>query len=244
MITMRGVRPSLNAIALALCVCLVAGGWLFGLLRSQPSFKGRSLRSWTYEVIQPSGSLSEAITAFQKFGADGVPVLVKLLQRQNSSLRQIYSRVQPTLPAKVRGLLPPASLDAGGIRSRAAAVLGRIEPTAARPAIPNLVRALRDPEPTVRMAVAYTLGNIGRSDRPTVVPALMSALGDPDLSVRLNACSALGQIGPEARQAVPALIDIVRRSDSDLKPQAIIALEKIRRGATAAIPDLGELFHR
>lgn len=57
-------------------------------------------------------------------------------------------------------------------------------------------------------------------------PPLIQALGDKDKWVRLAAARALGEIGPEAKEAVPALI------------QALKWKENIRRKAAWALGEI------
>jgi HEAT repeat protein len=63
-----------------------------------------------------------------------------------------------------------------------------------RKAIPALMEALKDTDPSVRQEAAFALGNIPR-DMRVAVPALIDALRDKDDSVRKNAIQSLGSIG-------------------------------------------------
>ncbi|MGB6688443.1 MAG: HEAT repeat domain-containing protein [Terracidiphilus sp.] len=73
-----------------------------------------------------------------------------------------------------------------------------------RKAIPALIEALKDTDPTVRSYAALALGNIPR-DMRAAVPALIDALQDKDRSVRENAIQSLGSIAQIPEMAVPAL---------------------------------------
>jgi len=79
--------------------------------------------------------------------------------------------------------------------------LGRIGAAA----VPALVTALRDPEPSVRLKAVEVLGRMG-DDAQGAVPDLIRLLDDSDADVRKAATRTLGRIGPAAQSAVPALM--------------------------------------
>ncbi|OGO05014.1 MAG: hypothetical protein A2Y60_01920 [Chloroflexi bacterium RBG_13_54_9] len=79
-------------------------------------------------------------------------------------------------------------------------------------AIGPLVAALKDEEYHVRYRAAEALGKIGD---PSAVAPLINALRDEDEFVRSQAAKALGEIGPEAREAVPVLIDALLRDEEE-----------------------------
>jgi len=126
---------------------------------------------------------------------------------------------------------------------------------AGRPAIPALLRALKDRDSHVRRAAASALGRI--SD-PQAVPVLLQALEDRDSGVRYATAGALGEIG--SPQAVPALLWALEDSDSDVRwavadslaeiggPQAVPALLRaledsdsdVRQAAAGALGEIGD----
>ena len=75
----------------------------------------------------------------------------------------------------------------------------------AKPAVPALTKALRDPNVQGRSSAADALGRIGPGAEPAA-EALGQALKDGSEEVRLAAVDALGKIGPSARGAVAALL--------------------------------------
>ena len=68
--------------------------------------------------------------------------------------------------------------------------------------------ALRDKQPTVRLAAARILIGIG-PEAHEAIPALIAGLRDEDLEVLGATLSTLVQIGPSAQAAVPALTDML-----------------------------------
>jgi HEAT repeat protein len=92
-----------------------------------------------------------------------------------------------------------------------------------RMALPALVRALKDSDPTVRAWAAQAIGGVG-PDAAEAVPALVALLTNEDEGSRNSACIALRGIGPVAKDALPSL----RRALSDPSAQ-------VRSFATRAI---------
>ncbi len=103
-----------------------------------------------------------------------------------------------------------AQLDCENDRTRWCAVkaLGRLDARGALPELPTALR--RDPDPDVRMEIAWVLGSWSRAEG---IEALIEALnGDLDDDVRLQACRALGHMrDPRAEQA---LIDCLAVHDT------------------------------
>jgi HEAT repeat protein len=93
-----------------------------------------------------------------------------------------------------------------------------------------LMTALRDPNPTVRRAVATTLGRCSKTplcNTQPVVPSLVADLKDPDSEVRSHVAAVLS--GYWALAAVQPLVDVALK-DSD---------PKVREAATASLRSAG-----
>ena len=133
----------------------------------------------------------------------------------------------------------------------------------AKPAVPALIRAMKDADPFVRRFAARALGAIGPAKGS--VGALATALNDKDARVVDAAARALGgmgkygvkplasivsnkkldgttrrraitsikNIGADAREAVPALIEALK--DRDMRTSAVQALGAIGPGAKPAL---------
>jgi HEAT repeat protein len=81
------------------------------------------------------------------------------------------------------------------VRRSAAFALGKAGAPAI-PAVPKLVRTLKDPDAGVREAAAYALGEIGPSGWEETLPALIRLVdGDRSPLVRRSAAFALGRLG-------------------------------------------------
>jgi HEAT repeat protein len=133
--------------------------------------------------------------------------------------------VGPEPDSEVAGLMDALTNELEVMRFHAAIALGDLGHHA-RPAIPSLIHtALWDEDPAVRVEAAMALWKIDRTG-PLVIPALIKALADDSELICWIAADCLGQIGSEAREAVPALQQALRRPFK-------IAL--IRRGVALAL---------
>jgi HEAT repeat protein len=78
----------------------------------------------------------------------------------------------------------------------------------ARDAVPDLLRAIHDPEDSlVRMMAAGALGHVGTNAGPGAAAALTRALEDEDRRVRHQAALALGCVDIETTANLPVLLD-------------------------------------
>jgi HEAT repeat protein len=170
-----------------------------------------------------------------------------------SMLSQLGPAAVPAIPL----LLEPLK-DAGGTariyRSTVPITLGIIGPPA-KAAIPALVELLKteDPEPdhpeahlwtAARANAAYALGTIGPADRPTALAALLDAVRDTRGRIRANALVSLSTLGlgtgPEARAAVPILVQVLEDWKDLVESQQAAAelVGSIGPPARAAVPAL------
>jgi HEAT repeat protein len=95
------------------------------------------------------------------------------------------------------------------VRSGAAQTLGQLGPEA-REAVPALTTAaLHDEDLHVRVEAGIAIWRIDkRAGR--VLPVLAEALQSDDEVLRWTAAECLGEMGPDARDAVPALLEALR----------------------------------
>ncbi|OAI45857.1 hypothetical protein AYO44_02335 [Planctomycetaceae bacterium SCGC AG-212-F19] len=83
--------------------------------------------------------------------------------------------------------------------------------------VPALIDLLRHPAIECRRTAAQIMLNICAGG-PAVVSALTRALDEDDLIINANAASALGVNGPLAKEAVPALLRILRSPQAKERP--------------------------
>jgi HEAT repeat protein len=144
----------------------------------------------------------------------------------------------PAIPALVRVLKDVETKgafggrDAFGPAAKAARALGRIGP-AAKDAIPALVEAMKT-EDSVGMAAGKALASLGTAARP-VISDLLPLLKRNRISPW--AARVLGAIGPEARAAVPALIEALNGRETTSAAafgSALLRIEPSQRAVVEA----------
>ena len=137
-------------------------------------------------------------------------------------------QVGPEPDTEIGGLIDSLRNELEVLRFHAAIALGHLG-REARPAVPVLIHtALWDQDPAVRVEAAVALWKIDHTG-PVVIPALIKALADDNELICWIAADCLGQMGAEARQAVPALQQALRRpfKISLIRRGVALALERI-----------------
>jgi HEAT repeat protein len=102
----------------------------------------------------------------------------------------------------------------------------------------DLIRLLRDGNPSIRRAVVESLLSPHHCLKDRVEVALRVALRDPDASIRARAAFGLGFKG--CPTSVPSLIVALRDSDANVKDAAVAALAMI--GDERAVQALGNIL--
>ncbi len=102
----------------------------------------------------------------------------------------------------------------------------------ARPAaVPDLVKALTDPDRFVRWGATRALGNFSKgyqpSDAAPAVTALARVLFDDDYTVRLAAAATLEALGIHAEPAVPDVARAVHFGDPENRVAALYVLQSV-----------------
>lgn len=189
--------------------------------------------------------------------ADDVATLIKQLESKDSDVRRAAVKslaakkkeAGSAAPALVKALKEDRDLY---VRRFAAQALGEIgaDPAVAGPALTEAARSNRR---EIADAALTSLGKLG----PGAVPALVEVLKkrevrggkpkgksrepvhDASATLRAKAAQALGNLGPDAREAVPALIEALQ--DPDVRTDAATALGNIGPDAKEAISALTEI---
>ena len=104
------------------------------------------------------------------------------------------------------------------ISFRVSRMLGKLDAAA-----PDLVAALKKTDFGITNEVQQILAARGAR----VVPTLIAALAGADPLLKKNVAQTLGYIGPAAKEAVPALVRLMKEDSGDVKTWAGMALEKI-----------------
>lgn len=145
----------------------------------------------------------------------------------------------PAIPDLIAALDDPEPK----IRSHAAYLLGSIGP-AAKEAVPALIRLLRNPrEPLHSKTRTYVFDCAATAlvqivpDRLAILPELMTCLRKNPDRYRNGFVSAIGRIGAAA---IPAIIDLLKDKDRNIRLAAVETLGRFNSEARSAIPALIE----
>jgi HEAT repeat protein len=179
-------------------------------------FQGRPTNYWRRALRDddPAGQV-RAAAALKGGGLAAIPVLAAVLNEDR-----------------------PGDWQAAQERCKAAEILGEMGPEA-RMAAPMLMTALNDPDPAVRKAIIVTLDKLG-VPAEHMVPRLIALL---PTSNRIDAIKSLGRYGGAAREAVPALVGLLKDPAADVRWNAAQALGLIGPEARQAVPDLIAALH-
>lgn len=121
-------------------------------------------------------------------------------------------------------------------RAQAAASLAKLGGVA----LPGLIRALKDPKPSVRQLAAEALGSIGSRD---AVAPLIELVTTDQSGARPEAIEALGKIGDPA--AVAPILAVMRTGSVAVRKRAVVALAgfrepRVQEALTGALTDANE----
>ena len=111
----------------------------------------------------------------------------------------------------------------GDVAQRVAAAKALIHPHPAPQTISGLLVALKDPEPSVRVAVIATIGLINRPSSEVVAPVAL-LLEDQDLSVVRSALRLLADLSFRGAVAAPSLRRLLAHDAPQIRNQAIEVL--------------------
>ncbi|NQT90763.1 MAG: HEAT repeat domain-containing protein, partial [Candidatus Omnitrophica bacterium] len=199
----------------------------------KPEAKARPIQT----IIRP---FSQEVGTAEK---ETVKKLIEALKDKNDDVRrsaaEALGEIGSDAKSAISALTEALKDENGDVRVYAAEALGEIGP-AAKSAIPALTEALKDEGMYVRFSAAEALSKI----KSTISP-LIEALKDKDWIVRVLVAQTLGEMGPEAKDAIPALTEVLKTEalkdeDWPVRYRAACALGEIGPAAKSAIPALTE----
>jgi hypothetical protein len=214
-------------------------------LTREPSFKGRSFSSWLDQyyansVTDPgpitSRKLDEARVAILEIGTNAIPCLLRKVRKQDSSFSQ-------RLLVMARKRFGPLLLDQFERRSadHSHTMAGwgfTVLRSAGQPAVPSLIRLLKENNPDVRACAAHCLGAVGPDSR-AAIPHLLPLLDERNNGKVIHeSMQALGNIHEQPKIVVPALLEFLNgaRKEWNYSHAAMQALRCYGAQATTAIP--------
>ncbi len=191
-----GTVATISSLALVVVLCL---------FMREPTFEGRTVRSWLSDVAFGRGHAS-AVQFFRRNGSRTVPGLIPVIEgkvlrfpQRLRSHRSLFDH----LPARVQKWATERSLRGLLLRTWAIEMCSEIGPDA-RGAERALMRACVDADYGVRAAAARALAKT-QVEPAAAIPVLTRMLGDSEPAVRGSASVALGLYGDAARDAIPVL---------------------------------------
>ena len=206
--------------------------------RQEWSPKGSTCSSGYWDMARCSPSspgwraflLPRMMRILDEYGADGIYIDSGYVSKFAATALGSIGR------AAVQALMPQLKHRARVVRLMAARAFGAMGPEAEE-AVPHVAELLKDEDESVRSEAVRALEKIGPAARDAV-PALAEALKHSP-SLREKAARALSAIGAEA---LPALVEMLKDRDSEVRLQALTALTRMGPTAEAAAPAVRELL--
>lgn len=107
-------------------------------------------------------------------------------------------------------------------------------------AIPFLAQSLKDGDPSVRIEAAIALLALSPESDTVPLSLLLEGLQNPLPDVHSRAAYAIGKLGPAAKEAIPALVQILKKGLTNERAWAAIAIGNIGPEAKDVSPALLE----
>lgn len=184
--------------------------------------------------------------------ADEVNHLVTLLKSEEPevrykaarSLQKLGPTAEPAIPpliAALNDLGAPTKYDVQYLGPRVRNAASDALASIGRPAVPALIKALRDKDPATRAMAADTLAKLGPVAN-TSFAELSRTLNDPESWIRDSAVAAIARVGAAPQVVVPLLEQKYRRADKDdyIRVSILESLANADPQATMVIPLLIE----
>jgi hypothetical protein len=210
----------------------------------EPVYQDRPLSFWLrgYGNYPTTPTRAETEAAMSQIGTNALPVLLGMLRTADSPLtdkfyvwlsKQHFIKINVPMQSGMKHFIALDGLAALGPKAYNAvpqlieiynrnpnflsrqivpAILSGIGPPAAA-AIPQLLRGTADTNDNVRVDSVFALGRI-HAEPELVAPVLIKCLHDPSPDVRGAAAVALGAFGKDAKQAVPALLELFKEEEA------------------------------
>lgn len=224
-------------IAAAALILIVGLAWW--VLRPAVSvrYQEKSVREWAAELYakQTLGGTNDPAAAFVAMGVTAVPELRRLVHlREPFADKYLLPHVR-RLPVKVRVYLlqkfkPGRTLEYRLGAIRALGIIG----TEAQAAIPDLLRAVQDPDARIRWVAAQTVSQLG----PEAVTALLPLTTNANVTVRHAAVYALGEARTNALPALPQLLRASMDTNESVRNSSLYSIGRL--GPAAFAPTLAQ----
>ena len=249
---MSMLRKRGRVLLAAASVCLVGVCAWFILSRAEPepSYQGKPLTFWlaafdsgNWNPGHPNGppapSYEEAVHAFREMGTNGLPYLLRLIQKPHSRFTSLLGRAAVSLHL---GKLQYSLFNSANERYSAASAVQAVGPGASN-AVPELLQ-IYDRNPRSAFLQQFIPGFLGSIGPPaqSALPMLLKATTHTNQLVRQNAIYALGMIGESPEVVVPVLARLLNDSSPSVQAYAAHSLGLYGTNAIATVSALKALW--
>jgi hypothetical protein len=223
-------------IALALGLAAVAALLAFNLRDREPVYRGHELSYWIARYNPPAvtPSQEEAYNAINQIGTNAIPSLLHWVAYRPSSFRVKIDPLLYKLPNKFFPNFITRAEERADHASDAFRVLGQ-RATNAIPALLLLATNSTDREITRRCS--WALGYTGAS----ALPALLSISTNSHIPGRCHTIDAIVVLGPDARPAIPFLIECLKEQDYEMVSSASHTMPGLGLASEICVPALVNL---
>jgi HEAT repeat protein len=161
-----------------------------------------------------------------KRGPSSVSELIKLLDDDDPEVSNISGVLLSEIGRPAVGALVKRLDDRNASRQRIAlGILRQMKNKEAAPAVPSLLKVLKQQDVILRTCAIDALSKTGE---PAAFQAVLDAArNDPEIGGRIAAIEGIPQFGALAHQAIPVLRGFVRSRDPDICQAAISALAEV-----------------
>jgi HEAT repeat protein len=211
---------------------------------------GRTAAAQLVPLLKDDRTADRAMTVLYDFREDAVPELAHLLQdgppaarRRAGDILYHQSNLNRTVitPATAGVVIAGMATLAGDtdveVRRKAIVMLCRL----GKPDAPEVLEALRDRDPQLRLATCDAIARRGSDVPATVHVPLTERLDDADPLIRVEAAEALLTLQPESPRLVPVLLAGLWHERGDVRYRALVAVYRMGeegRFAGVALPCL------
>ncbi|MEO1995319.1 MAG: HEAT repeat domain-containing protein [Planctomycetaceae bacterium] len=179
--------------------------------------------------------------ALSSIGSPAIPALIECLRDVESPRYYAAAATIATMTTDVSAAAPVliSQLSKTSGQSKWVSLMVLVKTgDAAKPAIPELIKATHDMDFHIQTAACDVLGALGASARPAV-PRLVQLLSHRITSVRGHAAYGLGEIGPVPDQDVVGHLLLGASDKHDfVREKALQALARIGKQAVSTLPTL------
>ena len=205
-------------------------------LKTDSWFGAAYYRKWLWPRLPPSirrhlpPPRADANPISQSFAASllarmgsiakpAIPALIRVLMKNESfhvreaaaeALGDLGSGDKSAIAALTEALSNDKML---WVRGSASGALEKVDPGPPARVVPSLLQKATNADSRVRASAITALGYI-RAEPDRIVPVVINALHDPDPRTRYFAVRALGELGPNAKPALPALMELLNTSSN------------------------------